>query len=547
MRWKVLARIKSTKLQERREEIVKALFKNRDLKTKKQQKEFLNPKDPCQLTLQDVGISLVQLNKALKRIRQAIKKKEKVIVYGDYDTDGVCATAIMWETLNKLGLDVLPFIPRREEGYGLKASIINQMAKEGVKLIITVDQGIVAYRQVTRAKKTGIDVIITDHHQPGKKKPKAKAIIHTTQLAGCGVAWFLAKWLVEKIKSKAKPLGLDLVTIGTITDMVPLIGPNRSIVKFGLSQVNKTKRAGLLALYQFAGLDKKKIDTYEVGFIIGPRINASGRMDDPMEALRLICTNDENRAISLAQKIDQKNRERQELMKQTTLHARELWLKEDGESSLIFIYHQSYEHGVVGLVASKLKDEFYRPAIILAPRKDRWVGSGRSIEEFNIIEAIRELKDIIGDHGGHRLAAGFDVSQEKLEEAKQRLIKKAEKDLGKKKLGPRIEIEIEVELIDLNLALYQEVNKFAPFGMNNPQPVFSSRQVRIANLKKVGADNQHLKFRVNGFEVIAFGQGELLPQLSTKQPVDLAYNLFLNQWNGLQRLELKIKDIKIPE
>ncbi len=547
MRWKVLARIKSTKLQERREEIVKALFKNRNLKTKKQQKEFLNPKDPYQLTPQDVGISLVQLNKALKRIRQAIKKKEKVIVYGDYDTDGVCATAIMWETLNKLGLDVLPFIPRREEGYGLKASIINQMAKEGVKLIITVDQGIVAYRQVTRAKKTGIDVIITDHHQPGKKKPKAKAIIHTTQLAGCGVAWFLAKWLVEKIKSKAKPLGLDLVTIGTITDMVPLIGPNRSIVKFGLSQVNKTKRAGLLALYQFAGLDKKKIDTYEVGFIIGPRINASGRMDDPMEALRLICTNDENRAISLAQKIDQKNRERQELMKQTTLHARELWLKEDGESSLIFIYHQSYEHGVVGLVASKLKDEFYRPAIILAPRKDRWVGSGRSIEEFNIIEAIRELKDIIGDHGGHRLAAGFDVSQEKLEEAKQRLIKKAEKDLGKKKLGPRIEIEIEVELIDLNLALYQEVNKFAPFGMNNPQPVFSSRQVRIANLKKVGADNQHLKFRVNGFEVIAFGQGELLPQLSTKQPVDLAYNLFLNQWNGLQRLELKIKDIKIPE
>ncbi|HUV42643.1 MAG TPA: single-stranded-DNA-specific exonuclease RecJ [Patescibacteria group bacterium] len=547
MRWKVLARIKSTKSQGRREEIVKALFKNRDLKTKKQQKEFLNPKDPCQLTPQDVGISLVQLNKALKRIKQAIKKKEKVIVYGDYDTDGVCATAIMWETLNKLGLNVLPFIPRREEGYGLKVEVIDQMVKEGVKLIITVDQGIVTYRQVAHAKKTGIDVIITDHHQPGKKRPKARAIIHTTQLAGCGVAWFLAKWLVKKIKVKARPPDLDLVTIGTITDMVPLVGLNRSIVKFGLSQVNKTKRAGLLALYQFAGLDKKEIDTYEVGFIIGPRINASGRMDDPMEALRLICTNDENRAISLAQKIDQKNRERQELMKQTTLHARELWLKEDGESPLIFIYHQSYEHGVVGLVASKLKDEFYRPAIILAPRKDRWVGSGRSIEEFNIIEAIRELKDIIGDHGGHRLAAGFDVSQEKLEEAKQRLIEKAEKDLGKKKSGPRIEIEIEVELTDLNLALYQEINKFAPFGMNNSQPVFSSRQVRIANLKRVGADNQHFKFRVNGFEVIAFGQGELLPQLSTKQPVDLAYNLFLNQWNGRQQLELRIKDIKIPE
>ncbi|MBU3956665.1 single-stranded-DNA-specific exonuclease RecJ [Patescibacteria group bacterium] len=544
MQWKVLTKIKSKNPKQRREEIIKALFKNRGLKTAKQQKEFLNPKDPYKLTPQDTGISLVQLTKAVKRIKKAIKNNEKVIVYGDYDTDGVCATAIMWEALNKLGLDIMPYIPQREEGYGLKVDVIDQIVKDGVKLIITVDQGIVHYHQVSHAKKKGVDIIITDHHQPGKKKPKATAIIHTIKLAGAGVSWYLANWLVKKINSKIKPPSLDLVTIGTVTDMVPLVGPNRSIVKFGLKAVRETKRPGLQSLYQFAGIGKERIDTYEVSFIIGPRINASGRMDDPMEALRLICTSDENRAISLAQKIDQKNRERQELMKQTSLHARDLWLKEDGKSALIFVYHKSYEHGVIGLVANSLKDEFYRPAIVLAPRKDHWVGSARSIDGFSIVEAIRELKDIIGDHGGHPKAAGFNVSSKKLKEVKKRLIERAEESLDKSKLVPKIKIEAGVELTDLNLALYQQLEKFAPFGINNSQPVFSSRQVRISNLKRVGADNQHLKLRVNGFEAIAFGKGELLPQLSWEKPIDIAYNFSLNKWNSRKKLELRIKDIK---
>ena len=547
MRWRILAKIKSKKPIERRREIIKVLFRNRGLRTTKEQQEFLNPKNPYRLTPQEVGISLVQLNKAVKRIKKAIKNKEKAIVYGDYDTDGVCATAIMWEALNKLGLKVMPYIPQREEGYGLKVDVIDQMAKDGVKLIITVDQGIVHSRQVSHAKKVGVDVIITDHHEAGKKKPPAVAIVHTIKLAGAGVSWFLANWLVKKIDSKKRLSGLDLATIGTITDMVPLVGPNRSMVKFGLEAMRKTKRPGLLSLYQFAGIKKEKIDTYEVGFIIGPRINASGRMDDPMEALRLVCTRNDNRAISLAQKIDQKNRERQELMKQTSLHARELWLKEDGQSALIFVYHKSYEHGIVGLVASHLSNEFYRPAVVLAPRKNHWVASARSIDEFSIVEAIRELKDIIGDHGGHRKAAGFNVAPEKIEEVKQRLIKRAEKSLDKSQLTSKIEIEAEVESTDLNLAFYQQLEKFAPFGIGNPQPIFASRQVRIANLKRVGADNQHLKLRVNGFEAIAFGKGELLPQLSMEKPIDIAFNFLLNQWNNQKKLELRLKDIKINE
>jgi single-stranded-DNA-specific exonuclease len=547
MRWRVLKKIEEKEGEKRREEIIQALFLNRGLKTKKEQEKFLNPKDPYQLTPQEVGISSVQLIKALKRIKKAIKKKEKVIVYGDYDTDGVCATAIMWETLNKLGVEVMPYIPKREEGYGLKVDRIDEMVKEGVALVITVDQGIVHSRQVAHAKKLGIDTIITDHHQPGKIKPRAAAIIHTTQMAGAGVSWFLANWLIKKMKPKMKPMGLDLATIGTVTDMVPLVGPNRSLVKFGLESVRKTKRPGLLSLFQFAGIEKEKIGTYEIGFIIGPRINASGRMDDAMEALRLVCTPDENRAVSLAQKIDQQNRERQELMKQTTLHARNLWLKEDGSSALIFVYHQSYEHGVVGLVASKLKDEFYRPAVVLAPREDSWVASARSVDGFSIIEAIREFGDLLGDHGGHRLAAGFSVSKDKLEEVKKGLIERAEENLQKKKLKPTLEVEAEVELSDLTLSLYQEIEKLAPFGVGNPRPILASRGVGVSQAKLVGRENKHLKLMIEGgLGAIGFGLGGNYSQLASEKPVDIAYEMILNQWNGQKKLELRLRDIKLP-
>jgi single-stranded-DNA-specific exonuclease len=270
-------------------------------------------------------------------------------------------------------------------------------------------------------------------------------------------------------------------------------------------------------------------------------------MDDPMEALRLVCTRDENRAIGLAQKIDQKNRERQELMKQTSLHARDLWLKEDGESALIFVYHQSYEHGIIGLVANKLKDEFYRPVVVLAPREDSWVASARSINEFSMIEAIRQMKNFIGEHGGHRLAAGFTVDSKKLEKARKQLISLAEKNLDKSKLKPTLKIEAELDLTDLNLALYQELEKFKPFGIGNPEPIFASRNIRVSEMKRVGADNQHLKLKANGFQAIAFGMGDLLPELSQTKPVDIAFNLFLNQWNNQKKLELRVKDIKIKK
>jgi len=544
MRWRILSRIKSKKKADRREEIIKALLKNRGLKTKKQQQEFLQPKDPYKLGSKDVGISPAQIKKAIARIKKAIKDKEKVIVYGDYDADGVCGTAIIWETLEKLGAKAMPFIPKREEGYGLEMKRIEEMAKAGVKLIITVDQGITRSKEVVQAQKIGVDVIITDHHPLGKSKPRAKAVIHTLKLSGSGVAWFLAS------KMGKKP-GLDLVTIGTITDVMPLIGPNRSLVKFGLKDLRKTKRLGLLALYDFAGVGKEKIGTYETGFIIGPRINAAGRMDDPMESLRLVCTRDEKRAISLAQEIDQRNRERQKLTKQMTLHARKLWLKEDGKSVLIFVHHDSYQEGVVGLVASKLTEEFYRPAIIVS-RGEEWSrASARSIEEFNIVEAIRACADILGAHGGHPRAAGFSVETAKLEPLRKRLIALAEEQLDKEKLTPTLKIEAEINLEDINFDLYKKIDKFAPFGMDNRQPVFATRRVKVVEAKTVGNGGQHLslkfqmpdsKFQIRG---IAFSMGNLYSQLSSEKPIDLAYNLIADEWNDQKRLQLKIKDIKL--
>ena len=538
MKWKILAKIKNKKPIERRQEIIEALFKNRGLKTKKQREEFLTPKNPYQLTPKEVGITTAQLKKAIIRIKKAVKNKEEVVVYGDYDTDGVCATAIMWETLYQLGAKVMPFIPKREEGYGLKIERINQMAEKGVSLIITVDQGIVHSKQVAHARRLGIDVIITDHHLSEKKTPQAEAIVHTTKLSGSGVAWFLAK----EIGSKPD---LDLVTIGTITDVIPLVGPNRSLVKFGLREVRKTKRLGLLALYDFAGLNKKNIGTYEIGFIIGPRLNAAGRMDDPMESLRLVCTQNENRAIGLAQKIDQKNRERQSLTNQTILHARELWLKEDGQSSLIFINHQSYEQGVIGLVAGKLKDEFYRPAIILAPRQNHWVASARSIEEFNIVEAIRLCADLLESHGGHPLAAGFTIIPEKVEEMRKRLLSVAAQQLDKEKLRQTLKIEAEIELKDLSFEFYHQIQKFAPFGMGNPQPIFATRKVKVLEARTVGSKGQHLKLRFTNFNAIGFNLGNFYTRLSPERLIDIAYSLLLDEWNNQKRLQLKLKDIKI--
>jgi len=540
-------------------DIIKFLLENRGLKTKKEQEEFLHPLKPQDLTAKEVGISSAGLRKAIARIKKAIRAKEKIIIYGDYDADGVCGTAILWETIYKLGGKVMPFIPKRKEGYGMKVVRLEEMAREGVKLVITVDQGIVAGRQAKKAKDLGLDLIITDHHLPGEKKPQALAILHTTKLSGAGVAWFLAKHLIKRLQGASQAqhhfedeTGLDLATIGTVSDVVPLVGPNRSIVRYGLASVRKTKRIGLISLYQTAGISPENIDTYEIGFIIGPRLNASGRMDDPLDSLRLICTKDKERALDLARKIEEKNRQRQNLTDQILIHARNLWLTSDGESSLIFVQDKSYEEGVIGLVAGRLMEEFYRPAVVLAPRENHWVASARSIEGFNIVEAIRGCANFLGSHGGHRKAAGFTIEESKISLVRQRLVELARQKLGKENLKPILTVDVELSL-KLGLALYEQLAALAPFGEGNPQPVFATRNVRVLDAQLVGTEGKHLKLRLGDsasgitVEAIGFGFGNFFSQLSPEKPIDIAYVLTIDKWNGRQKIQLRLKDIKIKD
>jgi single-stranded-DNA-specific exonuclease len=367
-----------------------------------------------------------------------------------------------------------------------------------------------------------------------------------------GVAWFFCCQLLKAFKKK-KRLGLDLVTIGTITDMVPLLKANRSLAKYGFEKVGKTKRIGLQILYQLAGLYKTKIGAYEIGFIIGPRINASGRIQDPMDPLRLLCLKkDENKALEIAKRLQESNRERKLLTKKSSLHARELWLKEKSLRHLIFVYDKSYNEGIIGLVAQKLKDEFYRPAIVISEGEEMSRASARSIDEFNIIEAIRLCADLIGSHGGHPKAAGFTVETAKIGLLKKRLEEISEEQLGDQKLQPTLKIDTELNLADLSFDLFKKLKQLEPFGQANPQPVFVSRKVRVSNVRLVGLKKQHLKLIIRNsdskvsFDAIGFGLGGQYKQLLPEQPIDIAYNFILNEWNGQRRLQLKLKDIRIP-
>ncbi|MBI2431192.1 MAG: DHH family phosphoesterase, partial [Candidatus Levybacteria bacterium] len=394
-KWKIIGKSKTGN-------ILDLLLQNRGIKTKKEIEEFLHPKLES-VTTKTVGVDQKQLKIAVKRIQKAIEDKEQIVVFGDYDVDGICGAAILWETLYALGASVIPYIPHRvDEGYGLsKTGISNiQSQMSNVKLIITVDNGIVANDAVEFAKREGIDVIITDHHVPGKKLPKAHAIVHTTKLCGTAVAYLLA----QEFKILEDHLGL--VALATVADLVPLTGANRTLLTYGLNILQKTKRTGIMAICSEAGIDQRTIGTYEIGHVIAPRLNAMGRLEYAMDSLRLLCTKDQQRAKLLAEKLGSTNRERQELTLETVLHATSgIRNQESGiRKKLLFISHESYQQGVIGLVAGKLVEEFYRPAIVVSKGEKVSKASARSVHGFNIIEFIRLASEHLVDVGGHPMA-----------------------------------------------------------------------------------------------------------------------------------------------
>jgi len=518
-------------------DIVKTLLANRGLKTKAQIEQFFHPIPPVDLKTPFDSKPAIQLIKA------HIKKGHQIAIYGDYDVDGICSTAIAWETLYSVYKNVFPHIPHREsEGYGLSTKGIDHCLEQGAKLIIAVDNGIVAYDQVAYCRKRKCDIIIIDHHETGSKKLTANCILHSTSSCAAGLTWLFCRDYVLSChpeRSRGIPplasLGrddkLELVAIATVCDIVPLLGPNRSFAKYGLEELHRTTRPGLQALFVEAGI-KDAIGPYEVGFIIGPRLNAAGRLEHAIDSLRLLCTKDPKRAQQLAASIGQTNRDRQDATLSAVTHA----LSAVTTTDLIIAADKSYHQGVIGLVAAKLVEKYHRPAIAISIGELESKGSARSIPGFHITDHLRTAEKLLVNIGGHAMAAGFTVENSQLEI----LISK----LTSIKIDPKLLVKTQrvdavVPLSTINYKLSTKLKAFEPFGLGNPTPIFKSSHLSISDSKSVGQTGKHLKFKVGELEAIYFNAPKL-----PSNPVDLVYSLEENTWNGQTKLQLLIKDVQ---
>jgi single-stranded-DNA-specific exonuclease len=520
--------------------LLDVLAKNRGLTTPSKLKDFLNP------TLDQItNIKLSDLDKGTKRIITAIKNKEKIVVYSDYDADGITAAAILWETLFDLGALVMPYVPHRiKEGYGLFVPAIEKMAKEGVNLIITVDQGVTATKQVDAANKLGIDVVITDHHVLPQKPPKAFALVHTTELCGAGVAWRLCWEIISKYKpdyQKKLLEKLELAAIATIADLVPLNGACRSIVKFGLLELSKTKRPGLKSLMRDSKVTGD-VGTYEIGHILAPRINAMGRIEHGLDSLRLICAKNQKQADSLASLLAKTNSKRQDLTSGAVTSAFELI---DTEQLVGVVSSNKWHEGVIGLVASRLVEAHHKPMIVISRGETFSKGSARSIPGFNIVEAIRNSSEFLVDAGGHPMAAGFTIESRHIESFTKKINVFAQTVITEEQLIPVINIECQLDPADINVENFKIIKQLEPYGMANPEPVFLTKRMVIEDLRTVGNNNQHIKLQVNGLSAIGFNKGDFYPSMRPGYLLDLVYTIAEDKYNGNGALQLKIKDLKL--
>ena len=537
--WKIPKEIYSLK---NKDQLLKSLAKNRGLITKSQLREFLNP-SLSQIT----NTKLTDLKKGVDRIKRAIDNKEKIIVYSDYDADGICATAILWETLYDLGAKVLPYVPHRiKEGYGLSTEAIKKLAKDGVSLIVTVDHGVTAVRQVAEAQKVGIDVIVTDHHLLPEVLPKSYALVHTVKLCGAGVAWRFA-W---EIISTLKPLyrekleeKLELAAIATIADLVPLIGANRAIVKLGLEKLAGTKRPGIKSLISQSNINRK-VGTYEIGHILAPRINAMGRIEHGMDSLRLLCAKNQKKADELAKLLSKTNSRRQDLTTSAIVGALEMV---NSDHLIGVLAGSKWHEGIIGLVASRLVEAHHKPMIIISRKEVYSKGSARSIPGFNIVEAIRSSSEYLVDAGGHPMAAGFTIETRHIEAFTKKINVYAALNLTEEMLTPVIKIECILAKENITAQTLQIIKTFEPFGMGNPQPIFLTRKIIVEDVRKVGAAGSHLKLLLDGHEAIWFNIGEKAAQIRPGYLIDAVYTLDENHYNGSTITQMKIKDLEIVQ
>lgn len=510
------------------------------------------------------------MEKAIERMKQAKEKKEKLAIFGDYDADGVTATAIMYEALTNLGFaDIIPYIPGRQtEGYGMNEPAIEYLAGQGVTLIITVDCGVTNVAQVEKAQSLGIDVIITDHHYVPKILPKAVAIINPhredcnypfSNLAGVGVAFKFAQALYQKFdKANSDQLKwmLDLVAIGTVADCVPLIGENRVLAKYGLVVLSKTRRVGLLEMFKIGriAIDENHIpDTHKIGFQIAPRINAAGRMEHASMAYDLLIEKQIAKARVMALEIEENNKRRQKVTKEIVREVRALAENSFKDRKLIFAENQHWQVGILGLIAGRVAEEFNKPTAVFQKQENEYVGSFRSIDQVNIVEALEKCSDFLIRYGGHSQAAGAQVAHENMEKFYEKLSGLIEKELEGKDITPAIEIDLEISAIDIDWELTGMIGRLQPFGEGNEEPVFLMKSLTISDIKIVGNGSKHIKLSLRSqdspkiFESIGFGLGENELGLQIGDVVDIVFNLQEDEWNGNKKMQLNLVDVRKTE
>jgi single-stranded-DNA-specific exonuclease len=599
---------------------------SRLLETEQDQRDFFNPNLDQLLSPWDFP----QMEVAAKRIAKAIETRETMVVWGDFDADGVCSTAVLWETLHELGGNVLPYIPVRDtEGHGFSDKGLKKLAEDGTTLVITVDHGVTAFEDIELARDLGMEVIITDHHEPrrhtveeeqvqGNKTvrkqvngavktynlaislpgdyvfPDCVAVIHPFRLeerqplAGCGVAYFLAYgvWLRQRKipsvrfqESGREPttndrelratdtsetrrefaLGrMELVAMGTVADLMPLTMSNRVFASIGLTDLARTRRIGLQCLYEVAGLKPdKSLSVYEIGFLIGPRLNAPGRLGDALESLRLLCTKDAERAKGLALALNVLNEQRQDLLTRVSKEA-QLAAAKRPELQAFVLANKDWPAGVCGLAAGKVVEQMYRPAVVMELQGDIARGSARSIKGFDFTAALTSMTDLLESFGGHAMAAGFVAKTANLPEIERQLSDLVTEQLSSEQLQPRLMVDAEVDLFEMDFELWDFLKKLEPCGMGNPQPVFVAREVMVVSCKAIGKEGKHLKLALRGsknyegggrdnslpLDAIAFGFGLMGEKLLGKR-VNVVFNLEENVWNGKASLQLKVKDIKL--
>jgi single-stranded-DNA-specific exonuclease len=551
--------------------VLMQILYNRGVRDASAIRDFLNGED----AVLENPYRLVDMDKAVLRILQAIQTREVICVYGDFDADGVTATALLVEALQAAGGRVGAYIPDRvDEGYGLNVASIQERIIGKATLLITVDCGIRSVAEVNAAVAMGLDVIITDHHSVGPELPLARAVINPQRvdcgspykrLAGVGVAFRLAQAVLRAIAeepwgrlspdeaAEAERALLDLVAVGTVADLMPLNGENRSLVRRGLAELQKGQRTGLYTLMDISAVTPKAVDCSAISFRIAPRINAAGRLDHAKLAYELLRCRAYAEAYDKAQRLEQLNNQRKDLTRAAEREAEAQIPFQETQPPLLFVASERFRSGIVGLVAGRLAERFYRPALVVELGKEESRGSARSIEEFDITNALDQVSHLLVRHGGHSRAAGFTVANERLPEFQAELTAIAADQLAAHAdLRPQLWIDAELLLPAVTYALHAQLARLEPTGQQNSAALFLTRRCFVREARSVGQENRHLKLMIGEpgsyvYDGIAFGLGECAEQIHEGAYLDLVYQLEINEWQGRKMLQLNVQDMRVSE